>query len=382
MRKLLKGVVLLSVSGVVAGCNMVVLQPSGDVAIQQRNLLIASTALMLLIIIPVMVLTVLFAYHYRRSNPEAAYDPEWHHSTQLEVAIWTAPLVIIIALGAITWISTHTLDPSRALTRIAPSRPLPPDAKPLTIEVVALDWKWLFFYPEQGVASVNELAAPVNQPLAFKITASSVMNAFYVPALAGMIYAMPGMETKLHAVINKEGVYDGFSANYSGAGFSHMTFRFLGQSSEAFGQWVTKAKRQNSVLTREEYLRLERPSEREPVRYYSTVAEGIYDSILNMCVVPGKMCLSEMMQVDARGGAGVESRENQERLEYDNRHMRHGDEPPGATSPASGRPPQGDVQPQGMQPRSTAPQVREPGQNPPSTNGGNDKPDTTGQHNH
>ena len=129
------------------------MNPAGDVAVQQRNLIIASTALMLLVIVPVIALTFLFAWRYRASNTDATYDPDWHHSTQLEVVIWTVPLLIIIALGAMTWISTHTLDPYRPLARLAPNRPVPADAKPLEVEVVALDWKWLFIYPEFGVAS-------------------------------------------------------------------------------------------------------------------------------------------------------------------------------------------------------------------------------------
>ena len=162
--------------------------------------------------------------------------------------IWAAPLLIIIALGALTWISTHTLDPYRPLTRIDANRPVTPDVKPLVVEVVALDWKWLFIYPEQGIAVVNELAAPVDRPIEFRITASSVMNSFYIPELAGMIYAMPGMETELHAVINKPGDYEGFSANYSGAGFSHMRFRFHGLDNAGFAQWVQSAKAGGQTL--------------------------------------------------------------------------------------------------------------------------------------
>nr|WP_083786690.1 ubiquinol oxidase subunit II [Methylobacterium nodulans] len=339
----MRGLALLLLLPMLAGCNLVVMQPSGDVAVQQRNLVLASTGLMLLIIVPVIVLTLLFAWHYRAANKEAVYDPDWHHSTQLEVVIWTAPLMIIIALGALTWISTHTLDPYRPLTRLAPNRPVPADVKPLTVEAVALDWKWLFFYPDQGIATVNELAAPVDRPINFKITAASVMNCFYVPALAGMVYAMPGMETKLHAVINKPGVYDGLSAQYSGTGFSRMTFKFHGLAPEEFDAWVSKAKAQGSDLSRDAYLQLEKPSEAEPVRYYTSVADGLYSSILNMCAVPGKMCMSEMMRIDAAGGAGIESRENRERLRYDNRHLERGDEAPGATVPASGREPRSEA---------------------------------------
>lgn len=325
--------------GLLGGCDLVVMQPSGDVALQQRNLVLASTGLMLLIILPVIGLTLFFAWRYRASNEAAVYDADWHHSTQLELVIWTAPLIIVIALGALTWISTHTLDPYRSLMRIGPGRAVAAGVKPLEVEVVALDWKWLFVYPEYGIATVNELAAPVDRPIAFKITASSVMNAFYVPALAGMIYAMPGMETKLHAVINKAGTYKGLSSHYSGSGFSRMTFQFHGLEGKDFDAWVAKAKDTGSELSREAYRELEKPSEGVPPTFYKSVADGLFGSILNMCAFPGKMCMSEMMKIDAAGGAGKDSRENGERLEYDNRHIRQGDEAPGATAPATNRAP-------------------------------------------
>jgi cytochrome o ubiquinol oxidase subunit 2 len=269
-----------------AGCNTVLLQPSGVVAVQQSHLIVQSTILMLLIVVPVIALTVIFAWRYRQSNSEATYTPDWDHSTQLELVIWAAPLLIIIALGALTWISSHTLDPYRPLRHLDASHAVPAGVKPLTIEVVALDWKWLFIYPEQGIAVVNEAAAPVDVPINFKITASSVMNSFFVPALAGQIYAMPGMQTQLNAVINRQGDYEGFSANYSGAGFSGMHFKFRGLSGSDFEQWVQSAKTAGRELDNESYLQLEKPSEREPVRRYSLVAAGLYDGILSQCVTP------------------------------------------------------------------------------------------------
>ncbi|WP_234907124.1 ubiquinol oxidase subunit II [Rhizobium rhizogenes] len=298
---------------------MVVLAPSGDIAMQQRNLIVISTLLMLLIIIPVIFLTLFFAWKYRQSNTEAAYDPEWHHSTRLEIVIWSAPLAIIVALGAVTWISTHQLDPYRPLDRIDASRPIPQGIKPLTVEVVALDWKWLFLYPDLGIATVNELVAPVDIPINFKITAASVMNSFFVPALAGQIYAMPGMETKLHAVINRVGDYEGFSANYSGAGFSNMRFKFRGLAKADFDNWIGRVRSQGTPLGRLEYLRLEQPSEKEPVRYFSSLDPALYEAILNMCVDQAKMCVSEMMEIDAKGGGGMEGINNIMRLTYDDR---------------------------------------------------------------
>ncbi len=168
-----------------SACDMVVLNPAGDVAAQQRDLLVTSTWLMLLIIIPVMALIVIFAWRYRHNNREARYEPDWHHSMRLELIIWSAPLLIVICLGALTWLGTHLLDPYRPLDRISAEKEIPADTRALQVEVVALDWKWLFIYPQYGVATVNEMAVPVNQPLALRITASSVMNAFYAPHLAG-----------------------------------------------------------------------------------------------------------------------------------------------------------------------------------------------------
>src|SRR5690606_34239423 len=204
------------------------------------------------------------------------------------------------------------------------------------VEVVALDWKWLFFYPDYGIATVNEMAAPVDVPINFKLTASSVMNSFYVPALAGMIYTMPGMETKLHAVINKPGEYEGLSSNYSGDGFSHMRFKFHGVDQAGFDQWVARVKQNGTALNRDAYLKLEKPSVKEPVRYYATVADGLYEAVLNMCVREGQMCMKEMMHIDMMGGAGVESHDNKARLQHDNRHAE--EEAPAATFPETGNP--------------------------------------------
>lgn len=278
-----------------AGCQSVLMSPSGDLAVQQRNLILTSTVLMLLIIVPVIVLTLWFAWHFRASNKKATYDPDWDHSTILELLIWSAPLLIIIALGAITWVSTHKLDPYRPLERLDAQRALPADARPLVVNVVALDWKWLFIYPEQGIATVNELAAPVDRPIQFKITATTVMNSFFIPALAGQIYAMPNMETTLQAVINQPGEYQGFSANYSGQGFSGMHFVFHGVSEEGFAQWVAQAKANGSDLSRETYAKLAEPSENVPITFYASVAPGLYQAILTHCVQPeSPSCMSRM----------------------------------------------------------------------------------------
>lgn len=294
----------LAASLALSGCDLVVMKPHGDIAQQQANLIVTSTLLMLLIIVPVIALTLYFAYRYRQSNSEATYAPDWDHSTRLELVIWGAPLMIIIALGAITWISTHKLDPFRPLDRIAEDKPVAADVKPLEVYAVSMDWKWLFIYPQQGIAVVNELAAPVDRPIHFRFTSTAVMNTFYVPALAGMIYTMPGMETQLHAVINKAGIYDGLSANYSGAGFSDMRFKFHGLSDDDFARWVESNKAGGQALTRADYLKLEQPSTKEPIRRFASVEPGLWGAIVDRCVDGKKMCASQMMAIDAAGGAG------------------------------------------------------------------------------
>jgi cytochrome o ubiquinol oxidase subunit 2 len=286
---------LLSPAILLTACDSVVMKPSGDIAAQQAHLIVVSTLLMLLIIVPVIALTILFAWRYRKNNTAATYAPDWDHSTGLELIIWGAPLLIIIALGLVTWISTHVLDPYRPLTRLDAARPIAADVKPLIVEVVALDWKWLFIYPEQGIATVNELVAPVDVPVRFKISASTVMNSFYIPALAGQIYAMPGMQTTLNAVINKPGVYDGFSANYSGAGFSDMRFKFHGKDAAGFEAWVKSVKAGQGTLDRAAYLQLAKPSQKDAVRHFSSAEAGLFNAVVERCVEPGVMCMSQMM---------------------------------------------------------------------------------------
>ncbi|MGC4029754.1 MAG: ubiquinol oxidase subunit II [Steroidobacteraceae bacterium] len=313
---------LLPLLSLLGGCKWWVLAPAGDIAAQQRDLLVISTLLMLVIIVPVIATTILFAWRYRHSNRQARYEPDWDHSTQLELLIWAAPLLIIICLGAITWSGTHLLDPYRPLERIGRNRPVPAEVEPLRVEVVALDWKWLFIYPEQGVAAVNELVLPVDRPVALHISASSVMNAFYAPALAGMIYAMPAMETRLHAVLNRPGTYQGFSANYSGAGFSGMHFTLRGVTAEEYERYVKELRAGGDRLDRQAYLELERPSENVPVRHYGRVEAGLFNAVVNLCVEPGRMCQHQMMEVDARGGLGLAGIYNVARLDYDKHHRR------------------------------------------------------------
>ncbi len=280
-------IVLLALLGPLAACGPV-LDPAGDIARQQRDLIYISTGLMLLIIIPVMVLIVVFAWRYRKGG-QGTYDPEFDHSTGLELAIWSAPLLIIIALGALTWSSTHLLDPFR---------PLPASEEgegPLVVQVVSLDWKWLFIYPEQGIATVNELAVPVDRPVRFDITSSNMMNTFYAPTMAGMIYAMPGMRSQLHAIVNRPVESEGYSANYSGSGFSYMRFRFLGMEDAAFEGWINQARASSEVLGLPAYRELLAPSERVPVMRFSQVDPDLFRRTVERCIEPGTQCMSEWM---------------------------------------------------------------------------------------
>ncbi|WP_442852546.1 ubiquinol oxidase subunit II [Sphingomonas sp. PAMC 26617] len=299
-----------SLTLLLGGCNMVVMNPAGDVALQQRDLVIFATALMLLIVVPVIGLVGLFAWRYRSTNEDATYEPDWDHSSQLELLIWAAPLLIVICLGAVTWTGTHLLDPYRPIARLSAGKPLVANVKPLEVEVIALDWKWLFVYPQYGIATVNELAAPVDRPIHFRISSSSVMNAFYVPTLAGMIYAMPSMETQLNAVINKPGNYEGFSSNYSGAGFSGMRFRFHGLSEGDFNAWISRNKAAGGNLTRADYLKLEKPSEKVPVMRFANVDPGIFSAVVNQCIRPGTTCMSDMMKKDMQDSAAMEGMPN------------------------------------------------------------------------
>jgi cytochrome o ubiquinol oxidase subunit 2 len=274
------------------------MNPAGAVARQQRDIIGISTALMMVIIIPVMVLTVVFAWRYREGNEDAAYDPEFDHSTTLELVIWSAPLLIIILLGAITWTSTHLLDPfrrldARSMALTDPSLKFDAAVAPLRVEVVSLDWKWLF---------MNELAIPVGREVRFDLTSTNMMNTFYVPTLAGMIYTMPGMRSTLHAVLNRPAESEGFSANYSGAGFSDMRFKFHGLEPAAFDRWVAQVKGGGAALATPAYMTLVKPSQKVRPMYFAAVQPDLFQRIIERCVEPGRPCMSEVMRRDRAAG--------------------------------------------------------------------------------
>ncbi|TVP15780.1 ubiquinol oxidase subunit II [Shewanella sp. KCT] len=255
-----------------AGCEGGVLDPKGQVGIDEKQLIVIATLLMLIVVIPVIVMTLYFAWKYRDGRDHEIYAPKWAHSKTIELVVWCVPIVIVGILGVITWHSTHKLDPYQ---------PLEHEAEPITVEVVSLNWKWLFIYPEQGIASVNELAFPANVPVNFKISSDTAMNSFFIPQLGSQIYSMAGMTTKLHLIANEPGTYKGISANYSGAGFTGMKFNAIATPTRGdFNAWVAKVKREGAALGPESYRELAKESSNNPVSYYASVSDGLFEQIV------------------------------------------------------------------------------------------------------
>jgi cytochrome o ubiquinol oxidase subunit 2 len=267
----LVGLVSIAPAFLLSGCNLEVLMPKGPIGAAETSLIATSTWTMLIVVIPVILLTLLFAWRYRASNKSAEYRPDWAHSTAIEIAVWTIPALIILFLAVLTWKSTHELDPYK---------PLESNVKPINVEVVALDWKWLFIYPDLGIASVNQLAIPVGTPVNFRITSDTVMNSFFIPQLGGQIYAMAGMQTRLHLQANEVGDYAGASANFSGKGFSDMKFRTLAETPEDFNAWVAKVRASTDQLNMDRYYKVAQPEEKAPVSYFSSVDPKLFNNIV------------------------------------------------------------------------------------------------------
>jgi cytochrome o ubiquinol oxidase subunit 2 len=247
-----------------------VLDPKGAIGLAERGLMIHAIEFMLIVAVPVYFLLFFFAYKYRAGNKKAAYTPDKEHGKLEEFVWWVIPFEIILVLGALAWGSTHQLDPSRALA----------GAPPLEVQVVALDWKWLFIYPEQGIATVNYVMMPVDRPVRFSITADAPMNSFWIPQLGGQIYAMTGMATTLNLVANEPGQYAGLSANYSGDGFASMKFTAQAVPEAEFEEWAERARAASSTLSYEAYKELARPSASVPQSSYSAVAPGLFDAVM------------------------------------------------------------------------------------------------------
>lgn len=256
-----------------SGCKGGILDPKGPIGADEKSLILTATFLMLLVVVPVIVMTLVFAWKYRASNTAAVYTPKWAHSTKIEVVVWTIPVIIVIGLAILAWETTHKLDPYR---------PLESTKAPIKVDVVALNWKWLFIYPDLGIATVNQLAFPKDTPVNFRITSDVAMNSFFIPQLGGQIYAMAGMETKLHLLADEAGSYDGMSANYSGAGFSGMKFKAIAtETPEDFQAWVAKVKTQATPLDAQAYLALAQPSENNPPAYYTAAEPRLFDAVMH-----------------------------------------------------------------------------------------------------
>ncbi len=278
---LLSTLLILGVAGLTAwllqNSNIAVLNPKGLIATQQRDLIITATLLTLIVVIPVFILTFFIAWKYRAGNPKAKYTPDWDHHKGLEFAWWAIPSAIILVLSVITWTSTHELDPYK---------PIQSTKKAVTIQVVALQWKWLFIYPEQNIATVNYIQFPEDTPINFEITADAPMNSFWIPQLGGQVYAMAGMKTKLHLMAGETGSYHGSSANLSGEGFSGMRFEAKATSGADFDAWVKTTQQSSNALTPASYHELSEPSQNNPVTVYSRSTPGLYDDIIMKFMSP------------------------------------------------------------------------------------------------
>lgn len=254
-----------------AACHAEVLDPRGPVGKADRIILIDSLAIMLAIVVPTIMATLLFAWWYRASNVRAQYLPEWKFSGRIELVVWAIPLMVIILLGGVTWIASHELDPAKPLASKTP---------PLEIQVVSLDWKWLFIYPKQHVASVNQLTVPAGVPLHFSLTSASVLNAFFVPQLGSMIYTMNGMVTQLNLQADAPGTFRGLSAHYSGAGFSDMHFDVRAVSANEFSAWIEASVAEAPQLDVTSYAMLAKPSVPTGKAIYRSTDPELFEKIV------------------------------------------------------------------------------------------------------
>ncbi len=261
--------------------NVAVLNPKGVIADQQRQLIITATLLMAIVVVPVLLLTFAIAWRYREGNHKAKYSPDLDGNKFAEIAWWLIPLVIIAILSGITIATSHSLDPSK---------PIASDKSPLKVQVVALQWKWLFIYPDQHVASLNYLPIPTDRPIDFEITADAPMNSFWLPQLGGQIYAMSGMSTRLHLTASQPGDYRGSSANISGEGFSGMVFTAHATPQADFDKWVADTQKSSQKLTLNIYNELAKPSKDVKPTAYSFPAayDGLYDTVVMKYMTPQK----------------------------------------------------------------------------------------------
>lgn len=259
--------------------SIAVLDPKGLIAIKQRKLIIVSALLMFIVVIPVLIMVFIFTWRYGVSNKKSKYSPDWAHSHLAETIWWGVPFVIVTILAVITWKTSHELNPFK---------PIETDKKPLTIQVVALQWKWLFIYPEQEIATVNFVEFPENVPLSFDISGDSPMNSFWIPQLGGQIYAMPGMRSKLHLVAYEKGEFEGRSANLSGDGFAGMIFKAKATSQEEFESWVNSVKSSGKIMNRKVYEKLVEPTSYVAPMFYKLQDLDLFEQVVTKYNAPEK----------------------------------------------------------------------------------------------
>jgi cytochrome o ubiquinol oxidase subunit 2 len=269
-RVIIRRVAISAATPLLASCSEGVLSPHGPIGASELTILYDATAIMLAVIVPVILLTLAFAWWFRVNSTRARYLPNWEYSGRIEMIVWSIPTLVIVFLGGIAWIGSHDLDPPR---------PIESATAPLDVDVVSLDWKWLFIYPREGVASVNRLVVPVSTPVRFRLTSASVMNSFFVPELGSQIYTMPGMTTRLNLQADQPGAYRGLSAQFSGDGFSDMRFEVAAVSADQFAAWAAAAKSQGPALDAAAYDELARPSKAVAPLTFSRVAAGLFDAI-------------------------------------------------------------------------------------------------------
>ena len=261
------------------GCHSDVLDPRGPVSQAEKTILVDCVAIMLAIVVPTILATIGIAWWYRASNANARRLPEWAFSGRIELVVWSIPVMVIILLGGVTWIGAHQLDPAR---------PLDSKAAPIDIQVVSLDWKWLFIYPEQDIASVNEIVVPANVSLHFTLTSASVMNAFFVPQLGSMIYTMNGMATQLYLRADAPGTFRGLSSQYSGEGFSDMHFDVRAVAEDQFVAWIDAARKKGDTLNARSYAVFAKQSVNLAASTFSSVEPGLFNAIVAQNIAPGE----------------------------------------------------------------------------------------------
>jgi cytochrome o ubiquinol oxidase subunit II len=266
------GLPAMGIALLLGGCDhLLLLDPKGPIGDTERFVIIASFVLMLIVVIPVVVMTLIFPWKYRASNPKATYTPKWSSSVKIESVIWLVPAVIVILLGTLVWTTTHRLDPYK---------PIDTGVKPINIQAVSMDWKWLFIYPDQNIATLNQLVFPANVPLSFRLTSDTVMASFFIPQLGSQIYTMAGMQTQLHLMADEPGVYTGQNQQFTGRGYAEMNFKAVATSPQEYEAWLQKVRSSPDRLDMARYAQLEKPGVDSSVVHFSSVKPGLFDHIL------------------------------------------------------------------------------------------------------